>query len=430
MEFAIHSPPPSFPLSSPNTTGSIDGNMMASSSSPAPLWVVLGRVALVQHDSVKDPGDLSVKLSLPPRASTFTVPMSVHPKPSYDDTDRHPYAIAAGDAGVLLHASHWPFVGFDLDRDLPGILLVARDFVTTAGPGKALATSVVRVPDRARPYQPGISSVRNVGLVSLPGSGGAEYVVAELRIAAGSDDDDGDGRATLLTFRSGTDAWVQKDLSCPSMSGRRWMWSSHDVIAHDGKLWWVNLVWGLLGCDPFAHEPVLHHVAFQETYPVVGHTAEDVVSRRMVRVSQGKVRFVEVARARAHRPEETLVVVWTLVFGPSGFTFWKQQSVTSLGRIWASDSYRATGLSAKVPVLALLHPSNPDVVYFFLEKYLEMYLFGVSVSRSTVVHFVHKPFGLVNVVSGHRRPPPISWRHVLAWELPASLANGKSKCIQ
>ncbi|RCV21393.1 hypothetical protein SETIT_4G136200v2, partial [Setaria italica] len=163
-----------------------------------------------------------------------------------------------------------------------------------------------------------------------------------------------------------------------------------------------------------------------ETYPVVGHTAEDVVSRRMVRVSQGKVRFVEVARGRAHRQEETLVVVWTLVFGPSGFTFWKQQSATSLGRIWASDSYRATGLSATVPVLALLHPSNPDVVYFFLEKYLEMYLFGVSVSRSTVVHFVHNPFDLVKVVSGHRRPPPISWRHVLAWELPASLANGKA----
>ncbi|CAL5038252.1 unnamed protein product [Urochloa decumbens] len=411
--------------------------MASSSSSPAaaPLWVILGRVALVQHDSVKDPGDLSVKLSLPPRASTVTVPMSVHPKPGYDDTDRHPYVVAACDAGVLLHASHWPFVGFDLDRDPPGILLVARGFqLAAAGPGKALAASVVRVPDRARPFQPGISSVRNLGLVSLPGTAGADYAVAELRITAGGDaaDDDGDGRgsATLFTFRAGTDAWVRKDLSCPSMSGRRWMWSAHDVVAHDGKLWWVNLVWGLLGCDPFADEPALHHVPFQETYPAggVGHTvaAEDVVSRRMVRVSQGKVRFEELARApragaAAHRPEETVVVVWTLVFGPSGFAFWKQLCATSMGRVWASDSYRATGLPAKVPVLALLHPSSPDVVYFFLEKYL----FGVSVSRSAVVEFVRKPLDLVKVVAGHRRPPPISWRHVLAWELPASLANGK-----
>ncbi|CAN6201701.1 unnamed protein product [Urochloa humidicola] len=407
--------------------------MASSSSSPAaaPLWVILGRVALVQHDSVKDPGDLSVKLSLPPRASTVTVPMSVHPKPGYDDTDRHPYVVAACDAGVLLHASHWPFVGFDLDRDPPGILLVASGFhLAAAWPGKALAASVARVPDRARPFQPGISSVRNLGLVSLPGSGGADYAVAELRV------DEGSSSATLLTFRAGADAWVRKDLSCPSMSGRRWMWSSHDVVAHDGKLWWVNLVWGLLGCDPFADEPALHHVPFQETYPagVGGHStaAEDVVSRRMVRVSQGKVRFVEVARAppraaaaaaAAHRAEEeTVVVVWTLVLGPSGFAFWKQLCATSMGRVWASDSYRATGLPAKVPVLALLHPSSPDVVYFFLEKYL----FGVSVSRGTVVEFVRKPLDLVKVVAGHRRPPPISWRHVLAWELPASLANGKA----
>ncbi|KAF8657520.1 hypothetical protein HU200_060083 [Digitaria exilis] len=390
---------------------------MASSSSspPAPLWIILGRVAMVQHDSVKDPGDLSIKLSMPPRASTLTVPMSVHPKPGYDDTDRHPYVVAAADAGVLLHLSHWPFVGFDLDRDPPGILLVARDFLAAPGPGKALATSVVRVPDRVRPYQPGISNVRNIGLVSLPGSGGGDYVVAELYVA--------DDRATLFTFRSGTGGWVRKDLSCPSMSGRRWMWSSHDVIAHDGKLWWVNLVWGLLGCDPFADEPVLHHVAFQETYPIGGQAAaEDAVSRRMVRVSQGKVRFVDVARARVHRPEDTLVVIWTLVFAPSGFTFWEQLSVTSLGRVWASDSYRATGLPAKVPVLALLHPSNPEVVYFFLEKYL----FGVNVSRSTVVEFVRRPCDLVKVVSGHRWPPPISWRHVLAWELPCSLASGKA----
>ncbi|CAN6164154.1 unnamed protein product [Urochloa humidicola] len=407
--------------------------MASSSSSPAaaPLWVILGRIALVQHDSVRDPGDLSVKLSLPPRASSVTVPMTVHPKPGYDDTDRHPYVVAACDAGVLLHASHWPFVGFDLDRDPPGILLVARGFhLAAAGPGKALAASVVRVPDRNRPFQPGISSVRNLGLVSLPGSNGADYAVAEFRIVAGGDggdaedDDDGRASATLLTFRAGTDSWVRKDLICPSMSGRRWMWSSHDVVAHDGKLWWVNLVWGLLGCDPFADEPALHHVPFQETYPAAVAAAEDVVSRRMVRVSQGKVRFVELARApraAANRPEETVVVVWTLVLGPSGFAFWKQLCATSLGRVWASDSYRATGLPAKVPVLALLHPSSPDVVYFFLDKYL----FGVSVSRSAVVEFVRKPLDLVKVVAGHRRPPPISWRHVLAWELPASLANGK-----
>lgn len=397
----------------------------SSSSSPAPLWVVLGRVTLVQHDSIKDPGDVSLKLALPPRASTLTVPMSVHPKPDYDDTDRHPYVVAAAEAGLLLHASNWPFVGFDLDRDPPGILLVARDFLRGAGPGEAIAASVVRVPDRDRPYQAGISNIKNTGLVSLPGSGGDDYVVAELCISASDDgDDDEDDRATLLFFRSRAESWIQKDLRCPFMSGRRWMWSSHDVVAHDGKLWWVNLVWGLLGCDPFADEPVLHHVALQETYPI-GHTAEalqDIERRRMVRVSQGKLRFVELACPRVGHEEETLVVVWTLVFGRGTFTRWQHHRVASLASIWASDSYRATGLPAQVPALALLHPSSPDVVYF----YLEQYLFGVNVAQSMVVDFVRRPCKLVEVVAGHKRPPPVSWRHVLAWELPCSLAGGKA----
>ncbi|KAG0514118.1 hypothetical protein BDA96_10G162700 [Sorghum bicolor] len=401
----------------------------SSSSSPAPLWVALGRVTLVQHDSIKDPGDVSLKLALPPRASTLTVPMSVHPKPDYDDTDRHPYVIAAADAGLLLHVSHWPFVGFDLDRDPPGIVLVARDFLRGAGPGEAIAASVVRIPDRdRRQCQAGISSIKNTGLVSLPGSGGADYAVAELYISASDeDDDDGDDddRATLLFFRSRADSWVQKDLRCPSMSGRRWMWSSHDVIGHDGKLWWVNLVWGLLGCDPFADEPVLHHVPLQETYPI-GHTAEvlqDIERRRMVRVSQGKLRFVELAcHKEEEEEEETLLVVWTLVFGRGTFTRWQHHRVARLASIWASDSYRATGLPAQVPALALLHPSNPDVVYL----YLEQYLFGVNVAQSMVVDFVRRPCKLVEVVAGHKRPPPVSWRHFLAWELPCSLAGGKT----
>ncbi|XP_062178956.1 uncharacterized protein LOC133883598 [Phragmites australis] len=396
---------------------------MASSSSspPAPLWVILGRVALVQDNTIEDPGDLSVALAVPPRVSTLTVPMSVHPKP--DDTDKHPYVLSA-DAGVLLlHVSHWPFVGFDLDRNPQGILLVARDFLpadTAAGRSEPTATAV-RVPDRARPDHPGIANIKNVGLVSLPGSGGTEYVVAELRLASLPSGDGKDDRATLLSFRSGTDAWVERDLRCPFMSGRRWMWSSHDVVAHDGKLWWVNLVWGLLGCDPFADEPVLSHVVLPDAFPLV-YTAElrqNIESSRMVRVSQGKVRFVDITRARIDPPEETLVIIWTLIFGPSGYTWWKQQCSTSLAIIWASDSYKATGMPEEVPVLALVHPSNPDVVYFFLEQYL----FGVNVSQCMVMEFVHEPCDLVEVIAGHRPPPPISWRYILAWQLPPSLVN-------
>jgi hypothetical protein len=62
------------------------------------------------------------------------------------------------------------------------------------------------------------------------------------------------------------------------------------------------------------------------------------------------------------------------------------------------------------------------MVYF----YLEQYLFGVNVAQSMVVDFVRRPCKLVEVVAGHKRPPRVSWRHVLAWELPCSLAGGKA----
>ncbi|KAL6909866.1 hypothetical protein ACP4OV_001525 [Aristida adscensionis] len=391
--------------------------MPSSSSPPQPPWVVLGRVALVQHDSVDDPGDLSVALAVQPRASTLTVPMSLHPRPDFDDTDRHPYVVAADDAagGLLLHVSHWPFVGFDLDPDPPGSLLVARDFHPRGAHPVGAAT---RVPTRAQSGQPGISNIRNVGFVSRPGTAGAEYVVAELRLVGGGDDDD---RATLHCFRSGTDAWVGRDLSCPSMHGDRGLWSSHDVVAHDGKLWWVNLVWGLLGCDPFADEPELRHVKIPPAF-ANGRKVQEwptVECHRMVKVIQGKLRYVAMARDFVEPVEETLMFVKTLEFGPSGETRWEIQSCNSLGVIWASDSYIATGMPEEVPVLALVHPGNPDVVYFFLNQYL----FGVNLVRSMVTEFVHEPCNLVEVVAGHKRPPPISWRYVLAWELPSSLAD-------
>ena len=154
-----------------------------------------------------------MKLALPPRASTLRIPMRVHRSPTTTTptgTHTSSWPLTPASSSTSLTS---PFVGFDLDRDPPGILLVARDFLCGAGPGEAVAASVVRVPDRDCPYQAGISNIKNTGLVSLPGSGGADYVVAELYISASDEDDD--DRATLIFFRSRADSWVQKDLRCP-----------------------------------------------------------------------------------------------------------------------------------------------------------------------------------------------------------------------
>ncbi|TVU11444.1 hypothetical protein EJB05_45048, partial [Eragrostis curvula] len=399
----------------------MDSSECSTSTLPPP-WVILGRVARVEHDSVEEPGELSVELALPPGISILTVPRSLHPNPNYADADKHPYVVAADPAAglLLLHVSEWPFIGFDLDKDPVGALLVARGFLPAdpAAGRDAHVAAAARVPDRARSGLRRISSIQNIGLVSLPGSGGADYVVAELRLD-GADVD----TATLFSFRSGSDGWVEKELSCPSMHFGRRMWSSsHDVIAHDGKLWWVNLMWGLLVCDPFADEPALRYIKLPDSIGDVRKVVDppSTESNRMVGVSNGKLLFVEMAREVVDPVEETVVVVQSLRFDrSSGEPWWDWMSATSLGVIWASRGYKAARMPYReVPVLALVHPHDPDVVYFFLKECL----FGFDLIMNRVTEFVHKP-ALVEVVAGTRRPPPISWRYIVAWVLPPSLAN-------
>ncbi|KAL6596608.1 hypothetical protein ACP70R_047251 [Stipagrostis hirtigluma subsp. patula] len=389
----------------------------AAAAEPPLPWLILGRVARVPHS-----GHPTLTVAQPPRVSTLTVSRTHHPKPA--DADRHPYVVAADDAaGFLVHVSASPYIGFDLGRNPPGILLVvpACDFAQLDEP--APRGTATRVPDRDRPRQPGVSSIKNLGIVSRPGSGGADYVVAELRF----EDHD---RASLLSFRTDDDEWVERplqvrDYSPSGPAGRRWTWSSDDVIPHNGWLWWVDLVEGILRCNPFAAEPELWYVSLPEA--ATGLTAQytrdppqNIESRRMVRVSTGNVRFVDIAPARIddERPGEKRVVIWKLVPGPDCRTFWEQQCETRLARIWASSRYKEIGLPEQVPELALVHPGRPDVVYFFLEQHL----FGVDVSQSTVVDFAREP-GLVEVIPGPVRPPPISWRHVLAWVMPPSLSD-------
>ncbi|RLN23143.1 uncharacterized protein C2845_PM07G40490 [Panicum miliaceum] len=80
------------------------------------------------------------------------------------------------------------------------------------------------------------------------------------------------------------------------------------------------------------------------------------------------------------------------------------------GMYWAHPTYKAAGLPTKIPVLALIHPDNPAVVYFFLDHHL----FGVDLRDRTVVacdlyHLVNPPTDLVSTSFVH------------AWQLPKAL---------
>ncbi|KAL6909677.1 hypothetical protein ACP4OV_001336 [Aristida adscensionis] len=422
-------PPPKSPsprsihrsIEAKQPTKSIEMASSSTSPAPPPPWVILGRIARVRHDH-DAAAPLSVALAKRPRVSTLTVPTSLHPAPTRDGADRYPYVVAADDhAGLLLlHVSASPEVGFHLRRHPPGVLLVAgRDFLPPAAAAgsrdAATCAAVARLPARDQPGQVGIHNLKNVGLVSAPGSGGAEYMVVELRVVKEPD------RTTLHCFRSGAAAWEEKVLLSPPMARRHKWSSSDDVISLDGRLWWVDLVWGVVGCDPFADRPVLTYVSFSDSNARPKH----IETRRMVRVSQGEVRFVELSGGGAAADlGATQVVVSTLFVSPDSLAvgWWRKQCSTSLELLWASDSYRKTGMPEELPVPALLHPNNANLVYFFLRQHL----FGVNVDEGEVVNFVNAPYDLVQVAAGDAgpvRPPPISWRYVLAWVLPHSLAN-------
>nr|TKV97415.1 hypothetical protein SEVIR_9G492500v2 [Setaria viridis] len=88
---------------------------------------------------------------------------------------------------------------------------------------------------------------------------------------------------------------------------------------------------------------------------------------------------------------------------------WTPEHCVSFAEIW--DSYKAAGLpmpKKKPPRVAFIHPENPDIVYFFVKKYL----FAVNRRTKKVVESeAHE--GRASSSSG-----------VLAWELPPALTAG------
>jgi hypothetical protein len=110
------------------------------------------------------------------------------------------------------------------------------------------------------------------------------------------------------------------------------------------------------------------------------------------------------------------VAVWTLADADS--KEWTLEHEATFLEIMTHESYKATGLPNKIPTVALIHPKNPDVVYFFLEEHL----FGVDVRARKVVEC--EVYGLV--------APPSCWiasRFVRAWELPRALSSGNDAII-
>ncbi|CAN6356674.1 unnamed protein product [Urochloa humidicola] len=207
---------------------------------------------------------ISVDLNKPPNASILTVPSRVSSAPN---NIWYPYIAAADPSGLLLLRATEPFTNFSciysyhLCDTLTGkIAAIRRHFQTMCLHGK------------------------NAGLLRH----GRDFMIAELRPTH-----DGSGHATLLCFTAGKYNWVEKELTYSPPLDRHYF--AEGVISHGGMLWWVDLSYGILACDPFADKPELLYVPLPwvpDELPALGPISRGMY--RCVNVSDGRLRHVQI----------------------------------------------------------------------------------------------------------------------------------------
>ncbi|BAD81600.1 hypothetical protein [Oryza sativa Japonica Group] len=371
---------------------------------PSSTWVILGsipRVSAAADGELPVGADLSVALAAPPRVAILTISPDVFPEPP---TPRFfPFVLAADTSGLLLLQAN---LGIPMSREVVDRPhrqgLRWRDAASRYFVLNATTASAFHLPDPEEP----ILHQALLGLIASP-RGDGHYMVAELQPLIGCD------KATLLCFSSEVGEWVEKSVRYPLPPRPL---APICVFSHHGRLWWVDLTWGVITSDPFADEPVLGFIPFPAGKVLQCREAWGVADKyRYVGVSAGKLRFVDTYTA-PRRGVPPKVSVWTLADPDS--TEWTLEHEARFDDIWADESYKATGLSKKIPVLALIHPENPNVVYFFLEEHL----FGVDVRDRKVVEC--EAYELV-------APPScfIANRFTRAWTLPRALSSGIASCI-
>ncbi|KAK3147448.1 hypothetical protein QOZ80_3BG0282490 [Eleusine coracana subsp. coracana] len=362
-------------------------------SPPSPSWVILGSIPRVSADLPPD-ADLALALSEPPRVSLLTIPPRLFPDAV---TPRNYPSVRAADPSglLLLHANQGRAKGPTV-IDRPGhysfcwLEFVAGYFVLDTASASSLAL----------PHPEYIMHPGHVGIIASPARDGA-YMVAELQPIIGGVE------ASLLCF-SDVGEWVTKSVRYPVPPRPS---AANGVVSHNGRLWWVDLSWGLITCDPFADAPVLTFVPLPPGKALEYNEACGILDKyRAIRVSAGKLRFVDMYRNRDNRGA-LKVSVWTLA-DPDA-TEWTLEHEASFADIWDDPTYKAAGLPNKIPVLALIHPKEPDIVYFFLEEYLiGMDLRSHSIIGCEVYELVQPPRDLV------------ATRFVHAWEPPHDLSSG------
>jgi hypothetical protein len=353
-------------------------------------WTILAGIPMVVKDEeaerILPSGDgISVASNELPSASVLTVPLRITSPPS--PYHNYPYIAAADPSGLLLLSAKHPITEFSA---------MVRYHICDARTGEVISLCAHRCPK-------GLHGA-NVGLIMR----GQHCLVAELQPKS-----DGTGRATLLCYTVGEHRWVEMELAySPPLKGLYWF--GDGVISHGGVLWWVDLSYGLLACDPFADEPELIHIPLPR---VLDELPVELMNRSAyccVNVSGGRLRYVQIHGS----PNAPVVSTWALA-DPASAGEWIPECSVCLADIWADESYLETMLPRSMPALALLHPADPNKVYFFLGSCI----FAVDLQQRMIVEF-----------SEFRMPDPpgrlmISSHFVHAWQYDPSRSSMYLRCI-
>ncbi|CAO2209342.1 unnamed protein product [Urochloa humidicola] len=336
-----------------------------------PQWVVLRRsLTRTSHDPALPKGTgISLALFAPPRTSELQVPPSLVVSGSS--------VLAADPTGILLVSGS---CGTDpLAADDPACASYAI--------WDAVLDTCTHVP---APETPG-NDTSVAGLLVVPGKFGQHRVmVAQLSAC--------DSTAILRCFLTEKSKWIQKNLRSPLITHQ---WCGSYALSYKGRLWWVDLLQGLLACDPFPDNPELQFVPLPVCYRMLHSVGEGhrkgLSNDRCVNLSRGKLRLVVINR-RTSLPRMKL---WTLADYEAGK--WTLDFDIPIVDTWSQQSDENIGLPLKRPVLAFVHPNNPHVVYFFIKQQL----FAVDLETKKVT----------DSESNERD----CGDHVLAWEIPPSL---------
>lgn len=348
-------------------------------------WVILACIPDVVGEKKLPPGThIALEFEDPPRTTIPTVARSIAPDPK--DPHSFPYVVDVNPSGhFLLYTTH-------------GGLFKSVYYLCDAHTGVA-----TRLPDSTEPR---IFPRRSIGLIEDPHRRG-HYMVAQLHPTSSKHHE------TLVYHYTGASAWAVKELAS---SPHHQPWGSHGgVVAHDGKLWWVDLPYGLLTCDPFVDRPDLRYVALPEGCVMADanhpRSRADLDKHRCVKVSEGKLRYVEIHGL----PGEQRVSMWTLANPerPDGEE-WEHEYDVLLEDIWADESYMAAGLPPnKVPAIALIHPKNHGVIYFFHGS--RLFAMDMRATERRVLECENCLMDYAMLDEFHNA------RFVHAWELPPTL---------